>query len=337
MIPRILAAFVAVSSIAVGHAASAAESSSLARVPRIAILANIPPTTPDAAAVWTEFERALEQDGYIVGKTIEIDRRYVEGRTEYVSLLAADIVRTKPDVIVVTAGGAATRAAKDAAPTTPIVMVEVGDPVSIGLVASLAHSGGNVTGIAALQVDLIPKRLELLKTAIPKASRVAVLLPSRDAFGATWLPAAVQERAAAAKAMDLDLISIEIRSTKEFSDIAAAIIRAQPDAILVGAHPITNALAPEIAEFALKHRIPTFACCRLLSRAGVLISYGPSLTDEIRSAAIYVNKILKGAKPADLPVEQPTRFELIVNMKTADAIGVTIPQPILLRADELLQ
>ena len=307
------------------------------KVFRIAVLANIPPTTADTIAVWNAFQGTLEERGNTSGKNIEIDRRYVEGQTEKVPLLATDLLRLKPDVIVVTAGGAATRAVMDAAPTTPIVMVDVGDPVGIGLVASLGHPGGNVTGIAALQVDLVPKRLELLKAAIPKASRVVILLPPRGAFGATWLPAAVEEREAAAKALGLTLVSVEVKSTKDFADAAAEIFREHPDAVLVGSHPITNALGREISAFAMKHQIPTVACCRLLARAGVLMSYGPSITDEFRSAAIYVDKILKGAKPADLPVEQPTKFELVINLETAKELGITVPQSLLLRADEVIQ
>jgi len=337
MTRRTILAFAAALFLGASNAAFATEPLQAGKVLRIAVLANIPPTTPDTIAVWNAFEGTLEERGYISGKNVEIDRRYVEGRTENIPLLAADLVRLKPNVIVVTAGGAATRAVMDAAPTIPIVMIDVGDPVGIGLVASLARPGGNVTGIAALQVDLVPKRLELLKSAVPKAGRVVILLPPRGAFGATWLPPAVEERAAAAKALGLTLVSIEVKSTKDFADAAAEIVREHPDAVLVGAHPITNALGPEISAFAIKHQIPTFACCRLLTRTGVLMSYGPSITDEFRSAAIYVDKILKGAKPADLPVEQPTKFELIINLNTAKALSITVPQSLVLQADELIQ
>src|SRR5206468_6329021 len=235
-------------------------------------------------AVWNAFQQALEQRGYVEGKNIEIDRRFAEGRTENFPVLAADLARLKPDVIVVTAGGAATRAVKEVAPATPIVMVDVGDPVGIGLVSSLAHPGGNVTGIAALQVDLIPKRLDLLKEIVPKARRVAILLPPRSAFGATWLPTSVDERNSAAVALGINLVSVEVKSTRDFEETASQILLEHPDALLIGAHPITNALANEISAFATKHQIPTVGCCRLLSRAGVLASYGPSITDEFRAA-----------------------------------------------------
>jgi putative ABC transport system substrate-binding protein len=337
MIRKVVFAFTTVLCLSANNVALTAESLQAGKLFRVAVLLNIPPTTPDTIAVWNAFQQTLEERGYIEGKNIEFDRRFAEGRTENFPLLAADLMRLKPDIIVVTAGAAATRAIKNAAPTTPIVMVDVGDPVGVGLVSSLAHPGGNVTGIAALQVDLVPKRLELLQAAVPKAGRVAILLPPRGAFGATWLPATVEERTRAAGALGLTLVSVEVKSTREFEDAAAEIIREHADAVLVGAHPITNALSAEISSFALKHLLPTVACCRLLTRAGVLMSYGPSITDEFRSAAIYVDEILKGAKPADLPVEQPTKFELVINLKTAKSLGITIPQSVLLRADEVIQ
>jgi len=337
VIRGILLTILLASRITVTDAASNGPPSNAADVPRVGILANIPPNNPETVAAWNAFEQTLKQHGYVLGETLKLDRRYIEGKTEQLPVLAADVVRLNPSVIVVTAGASAARVMMAAAPATPIVLVEVGDPVGSGLVASLAHPGGNVTGIAALQVDLLPKRLELLKALLPNASRVALLLPSKGAFGTTWLPAAVEERAAAAKALGFSLIPIEIDSPKHFADAADQIARANVDALVVSAHPITNAISSEIAQFGLSHSIPTVACCRLLTRAGVLVSYGPNLEDELRRAAIYVDRILKGARPADLPVEQPTKFELIINAKTASQIGVSVPRSLLARADEIIK
>jgi putative ABC transport system substrate-binding protein len=243
--------------------------------------------------------------------------------------LAAELVRLKVDVIV-TGGEAGIRAATS---TIPIVMALSGDPVGTGLVASLARPGGNLTGLSLLNLELGGKRVALLKEAVPKVSRGAVLWNANNPVKALEL----QSTQDAAEALGVRVTSVEVREPTDFASAFAAIARARPNGLIPLVEAITLAHRREIGEFALKNRLPMIAELQEFAEAGGLMTYGPSQLDSYRRAATYVDKILKGAKPAGLPVEQATRFELLINLKTVKALGLTIPQSVLLQADEVIQ
>ena len=250
--------------------------------------------------------------------------------------MPADLVRLNVDVIVVISAPGA-KAAKEASATIPIVMAGTSDPVGAGLEASLARPGGTITGISDYQLDLIPKRIELLRAAAPKVVRVANLFGNFGGFGAEKLAALASERDAAAKAMGMSLLQIQMNTPQDFDSATAAVVRERPDALLLSPNPTNFVLRWELAEFAARQRLPTMAARREEAFAGMLMSYGPSNLDIWRASAVYVDKIFKGAKPGDLPIEQPTKFELVINLKTAKTLGLTIPQSLLLRPDEVIQ
>ena len=299
------------------------------RIWRIGYLGNTPPGMNPA------FEQAMLERGYIEGKTAVFERRFADGKDERYPALAAELVRLRVDVLV-TLSGAATDAAKEATSTIPIVMSGISDPVGRGLVQSLAHPGGNITGTANLLVELTPKRIELLRLAVPKATRV-VIIGNSGGFDAAKIDAMRKAQEGAAEAVGVKPLRVEINAPSEFDSMTGEIARLHPDALLLAPVPLTFRFRKELAEFALRQRLPTMAWQRDQALAGILMSYGPSNDDMFRNAAVYVDKILKGAKPADLPIEQPTKIELIINLKTARALGLTIPQSLLLRADEVIQ
>ena len=315
----------------------AAHAQPAGKVWRIGIIGNVPLTTnPENAHIMDAFRQALRERGYIEGKNLALEMRYAEGRIERYPALAAELAGLKVDVIVV-GPAPGVRAAMQAAATIPIVMSGTSDPVRAGLVASLARPGGNVTGIADQELDLVPKRLELLKAVAPKAARVANLHGDFSGFDAAKRAALIVEQEAAARALGISLLRIEMNAPQDFDSAIATIGRARPDALLLSPNPTNLILRNKLAEYALKQRLPTVAARREEAVAGMLMSYGPSIADIFRSVAVYVDKIFKGAKPGDLPVEQPTKFALVINLKTAKALGLTIPQSLLLRADEVIQ
>ncbi len=301
------------------------------KVPRIGYLVLSPlldTPSPERAA----FVQGLRELGYIQGKSIIIEYRSAEGDPEALPFRAAELVDLEVDVIVA-AGALPALAAKDVTGTIPIVMLFSSDPVRTGLVTSLARPGGNVTGMSFLGPELGAKRLELLKETIPRISRVAVLWDSGNfAIVPEWT--AIQT---AARSLGITLDSFDIKESPNFAAAFAKIAKDTPDGLITIADLRTAGYREIISEFALEHRIPTMSGLRDFAVSGGLMSYAPSFPDLSRRAANYVDKILKGAKPADLPVEQPTKFELVINMKTAQALDVTIPQPILIRADELIE
>jgi len=278
---------------------------------------------------------ALRDLGYIEGQNIAIEYRYAEGKVDRAPELAAELVRLKVDIIVVASGDQWIRAAKNATKTIPIVMTGQGsDPVRAGHVESLARPGGNVTGLTALGRELGGKRLELLKEAVPKLSRVAVLY---DPANAASLHEVKELLPADARALKLTIQPWEIRAVDDFEKVFAALNKQRPDGLYAfGAGPVMRPNQKRIADFALKSRLPSVGDSAA-AEAGGLISYASDLADGYRRVAIYVDKILKGAKPADLPVEQPTKFELVINLKTAKQIGLTIPQKVLVRADKVIK
>jgi len=305
------------------------------RLRRIGLLVGARPPADAADPVYDAFRRELEERGHVVGKNISLEWRYSEGHDERFPELAAELAGLDCDLIVVSTGGAAL-AAKQAAPNTPIVLAGTSDPVGRGLVASLARPGGNITGIVDYQADLFPKRLELIRVAVPKLARL-VSLSNAGGLPAARVAAIRKEQDLVAQTLDITLTRVELASPEQFDMVTGAVMREHPDALVVIASPASILMRKEIADFAIKQRLPTVGSRREEALAGLLVTYGVSIPELFRVAAAYVDKILAGAKPADLPVEQPTRFELVINLKTARALGLTIPQSLLLRADEVIQ
>jgi putative ABC transport system substrate-binding protein len=300
------------------------------KVPRIGFLvANFPSTNP---ARIEAFRQGLCDLGYVEGKSIAIEWRYAEGKPDRLPALATELVRLKVDVIV-TAGPASTRPAKEATITIPIVMGFDNDPAGNGFVASLARPGGNITGLTHLSPDLTGKRLELLKEVVPKLSRVGVLWNPNQ----PGQPLAYKEAQVAAQELKVTLISMEARNREEIERVLSGVGKERPQALFELPDPLIFVNRELIAEFAAKHRLPAMYSFREYVDAGGLMSYGTSFPELFRRAAIYVDKILKGTKPADLPVEQPKKFEFVINLKTAKQIGLTIPPNVLARADKVIK
>jgi ABC-type uncharacterized transport system substrate-binding protein len=281
---------------------------------------------------WEPLRDALRDLGYVENKNIVFELRRSDGRSERWPHLAAELVRLKVDVIV-TQGTPATLAAKQATTTIPIVMMGTGDPLTTGLVASLARPRGNVTGSTQLGAGLATKRLEILKEAVPKLSRVAFF----------WNPANPDQKShfheaqVGARSLDVALQSVEVRNREDLELAFTTLMRERPSALLLTADSMHQHSIADILAFASKNRLPAMYQLKENVERGGLMSYGANVADLVRRTATYVDKILKGAKPADLPVEQPTKFELVINLKTAKALGLTIPPSLLLRADQLIE
>jgi putative ABC transport system substrate-binding protein len=301
------------------------------KVPRIGFLGGR--STPASPLLEEAFRQGLREHGWVDGQSIVIEWRNAEGHAERLPTLAAELVRIKVDVLVTSAGEPAIRAMKQASSTIPIVMAVSLDPVGTGLVASLASPGGNVTGLTIQAVEVAGKRLELLKQAVPRASRVAVLwnaaYPGKER---EW-----HETQVAARVLGVTLHSVEVRTTGDLDKAFAAIAKERSEALIVFSEPLTLTHQKRIVDFATQHRLPLISEQREFASTGGLMTYGASLPALFRRSAYYVDRILKGAKPADLPVEQPTTFELVINLKTAKALGLTIPPSLLLRADQVIE
>ena len=277
------------------------------------------------------FRQGLRELGYVEGQNISIEYRWADWKPDRIPALAEEMVRLKVDVIVSTPGGPTALAVKKSVRTIPIVFTS-GDPVGAGLVASLDRPGGNLTGVSILTTELNAKRLELLKQAIPGVTRVAVLVNPLLATKAT-----LKDVEGAARALRVKLQVLEVRDPQELDDAFSAMKRERADALLVLSDPMFFAQRERIIGLAAKHRLPGMFEWREFAEAGGLLSYGTNVAEMYRRLATYVDKILKGAKPADLPVEQPTKFELVINLKTAKALGLKIPQSFFLRADHVIQ
>jgi putative tryptophan/tyrosine transport system substrate-binding protein len=300
------------------------------RVARVGLLSTSPMSA--VAGRVGAFRQGLKEIGYVEGKNIAIDFRSTDGKLNLANELAAELVRLKVDVIV-TSGGTSTRPAKEATSTIPIVMAQDVDPVASGFVASLARPGGNITGLSTLSPELNGKQLELLKEIVPKLSRVAVFGYSSGPPNAQ----ALKETDAAARALSLHVQHVDVLAPKEIEPAFQAARSGRAEAVLVLSSPITFSHRKELVERANKSRFATIYWAPEFVEAGGLLTYSVSFTDLFRRAAYYVDKILKGAKPADLPVEQPTKFELVINLKTAKQIGLTIPPNVLARADKVIK
>jgi putative ABC transport system substrate-binding protein len=301
------------------------------KIPRIGYLSIFDPASESARAEGIRL--ALRERGYIEGQNIAIEYRYAEGKWDSLPELAAELVRLKVDIIVV-GGRRPIRAAMNATKTMPIVMVDIGtDPVEERLVESLARPGGNVTGLTNLSGDLGGKRLELLKEAVPKLARVAVLYDPATPVNVHEVKEVLP---VAARALRLTLKPWEIRAEDDLDRVFAALNKQRPDGLYVSSGPIMNVNRKRIVGFALKSRLPSVGT-RVYVDAGGLMSYGADLAESCQRVAYFVDRILKGATPADLPVEQPMRFEFVINLKTADQIRLTIPQWTLMKADKVIR
>jgi len=300
------------------------------RVPQIGLLGG--GSASAIAGRIDAFRQGLRDLGYVESKTIVIEERWAEGKLDRLPALAAELVRLKVDAIV-SAGPTVTRACRDAKITTPIVMAFDDDPVGSGFVASLARPGRNITGLSSLSPGLSAKQLELLKEIIPRVSSVAVL-------GSLIHPGTVQslkEMEVAARVMKIKFQYLDLADPKTIDTAFSAAVTQRVDAVLVLTSVVTTTHQEKIIDLAVKNRLPALYFTAEWVEAGGLLAYGASFTDLFRRAATYVDKILKGAKPADLPIEQPTKFELVINLKTAKALGLTIPQSLLQRADQVIE
>ena len=309
---------------AVLHAADAQQTK---KVPRIGILFIGTRNQPHLDS----FKQGLLERGYVEGKNIVFEYRYAEGNFDRVPALVDELIRMNVDIIVTTSSISA-RAARKATKTVPIVMT-TGSPVEQGLAESLAKPGGNVTGLTVMAVELTGKRLEILKETFPKMSRVAAL----------WVPGqseavkGFKETQEAARGFSLRLQSVEFQNAEELEKMFVEISKGRPDALVVVLDPLVTLHSKRIVDLALKHHLPGMYPTRQFAEEGGLMAYGPLIADLYHRAATYVDKILKGAKPADLPIEQPTKFELIINLKAANQIGLTIPPNVLARADKIIK
>jgi putative ABC transport system substrate-binding protein len=301
-----------------------------ARIPRIGILAGA--SASNVSPRVEAFRQRLRELGYVEEKNIVIEYRYAKGKRERLPDLAAELVRLKVDVIVAFSP-AAILAAKKASPTIPIVFASVGDPVGDGLVSSLARPGGNITGLSAMSPDLDGKRLELLKEAFPKVARVAFLWPSGGTRGNLTLT----DMEAAAKALGLKLLSLPVRGLDDFESAFARAKRDGAQALITTPNSLIITQQRQLLDFAAKNRLPAMYTNSEFVEADGLMSYAPNLADQWRRAADFVDKILKGTKPAEIPVEQPTKFEFAINVKAAKQIGLTIPPKVLARADKVIK
>jgi putative ABC transport system substrate-binding protein len=280
----------------------------------------------------SQFRQGLLDAGYVEGRDVVVEWRSANGHYDRLPQLAADLVQHKVEVIVV-AGTVAAQVAKRATSTIPIVLAVVSDPVGSGLVTSLGHPGANVTGLSAMQTELSAKRLQVLKEAIPRVSRVAVLSNPDTPY----VPKVTEELNAAAPPLSIELKFVRVRTPEEFDSAFSAVSRAHAQALYVIDDSLFSSHQAALLKLVSKARLPAIYWARHYAEGGGLISYGVSYGDLMRRSAGYVDRILKGAKPVDLPIEQPTKFELVVNLKTAKALGITIPESVLLRADEVIR
>jgi putative ABC transport system substrate-binding protein len=295
-----------------------------AKIPRIGIIDNGPP--------WEPFRQGLRELGYIEGRNITLEYRTAEGNPDRLAAAATEFARLPVDLIA-TYGTPSTQAAMQATKTIPIVMVGIGDPVGAQLVASLGRPGGNVTGNTVLSADIIAKRLQLLRDLIPTVARVALLWNPENASHA----AVLAEAEVAAPALRMMLIPVGMRSLAEFDSAFATIMRERPDALIMTNDPFHQLHLGLVIDFLAKNRLPALFQTREHVAAGGLMSYGANLPDLFRRAAGYAHKILQGTRPADLPIEQPAKFELVINLKTAAALGLTVPPNLLALADEVIE
>ena len=303
------------------------------KVHRIGFLAAGAPSGAYHAQLLEAFRAGMRELGYVEGQTFAIEARYADGHFERFPALVAELVQMKVDVLVTAGGTPAVRAAQEATRAIPIVAGSIADPVASGLVASLARPGGNITGLTNFQIDLGPKQLELLATAVPKLSRIAVLVNPDNAITG----AVANNIASAARKLGAEVQQAKARSAEEIDKAFATIASERAGACIIASDTFINTEFRRIAGLAAKNRLPCIGPYREYAEAGGLMSYGQNVIESYRRVASYVDKILKGTKPGDLPIEQPTRLDLVINLKTAKALGITIPNSILVRADKVIE
>lgn len=311
-------------------ASHAAEAQQAAKVWRVGFLMR--GARPTDGRVPAALRNGLAELGYVEGKNVVYEGRWAEAKQDKLAELAVELVRLRVDAIVVR-GGPASSVAKDATSTIPIVIAGAGDPVKTGLVASLARPGGNITGTSAQDTELSAKRLEILKEAVPKAARIAVLWNAGD----RGMTLRYQEIDRAARVLRLTVQALGVGEPDDFDVAFSAMARERPDALFMVTDALTNLNRKRVIDFAAAHRIPAMYEFDHLVRDGGLMAYGPSVDEIYRRVAVYVDRIFKGAKPAELPVEQLNKFYLLINLKTARSLGLAIPQSLLLRADEVIE
>ena len=304
----------------------AADAQQRPKVPQVGVLGNVP------VPAWDAFREALRDYGWVEGQNIIIEWRWMQGRPERLPELANELVRLKPEVILASAS-TQVEALRKLTTTIPIVFYAHADPVGIGHVQSLSRPGGNITGVSQLMTDLSAKMLQLLKETVPDATRIGVMWnPTTPSH-----PPALMALKEVASQLGVQLYMVEARVVEDFEGAFTTMSRERVRAVLVVAAPVTYSDRIPLANLALRHRLPAIYLYKENVEAGGLMSYGPDLVDSLRQSARFVDRILRGAKPADLPVEQPTKFELVINLKTAKALGIKIPQSILLRADRVIE
>jgi putative ABC transport system substrate-binding protein len=307
------------------------EAQQAGKVWRIGLL-DLAASDPGGSVRWNAFRERLRELGYVAGQNVVFESRWADGQVGRLRSLAVELVDAKVDIMA-TASSEAALAAKQATSSIPIVMATGGDPVEMGLAASLARPGGNITGVISLIRQLTGKRFELLKQLIPRASRVALLRDPENRSSAL----SVQEAESVAKSLGIVVHVVNVRGPGDLDAAFLAMKRDRTDALMFAENTLFIADRRHIAELAIRYRLPMMVPANEYAQAGALVSYGTDYLDLFRRAAAYVNKILKGAKPGDLPIEQPTKFELVINLKTAKALGLTIPPSLLQRADEVIQ
>ena len=328
--PGIVAGFGTIFVLALFAAWFAAEAQVAGKVPRLGVL--LTGSQSGYATYVAAFRQGLGEHGYVEGRNIVIEYRYGDGDFDRLPKLAAELVALDVDLIV-TSGAPPTRAARNATRTIPIVMTVVGDPIALGFIASLARPGGQITGLTQLSTELNAKRLELLKQTLPNVSRIAVIFDT-----AAGVPSPLQDLRTAARALGVNLLPLELRGPDpDLEGAFGTAARERVGALLIVSGPTQELHKKRLADLAAANRLPAMYAQRGYVDAGGLMSYAVSLPDLFRRAATYVDKLLKGAKPADLPVEQPTKFELVINLRTAKALGLAIPLSLLARADQVLE
>jgi putative ABC transport system substrate-binding protein len=306
-----------------------------AKIPRIGLMVTGSLESPEARVQLDAFRQGLRQLGYTEGRNIAIEYRGADGRIERFPSLAAELVRLEVDLIFA-ANTPAALAARQATATIPIVAAVMGDPVEDGLVASLAQPGGNVTGLTFLAPELTAKRMQLLKDALPNVSRVAALWHP-GAYGERTMDDMLKATEAVARTLGVHLQLIELRAAEELERAFSMIMKERAEALFLFPSPMLFLARRRIVELAATHRLPSVSQAREFVEIGGLVAYGANINDLFRRSTVYVDKILKGAKPADLPIEQPTRFELVINLKTAKTLGIDVPLPLMIRADEMIE
>jgi len=300
-------------------------------IPMIGFLGSASPA--QSAPFVAAFRKGLNETGYVEGKNVAIEFRWAEGQYDRLPALASELVRRQMAVLVATGGPGAALAAKAATSTIPIVFTTGSDPVQFGLVASLGHPGGNATGVTIFTVDLVAKRMELLRELVPKATVIAFISNPNTPYAESEVGKAQE----AARSFGQQLHVVRAATAQEIDAAFATLVQLRAGALLIGTDPFFSSRREQFVALAARHAMPAIFDLREFATAGGLLSYGASITEAYRQAGIYTGKILNGAKPADLPVLQPTKLELVINLKTAKTLGLTIPQSLLLRADEVIQ